>query len=76
VNFAPNGNTIICTVEDNGVGRGAAAGIPGRTSLGLKLTGERLGLLTERLKGEGGFVTEDLTDASGLPAGTRVRLTL
>lgn len=76
VHFAANGNAITCTVEDNGVGRRAAAGIPGRTSLGLKLTGERLGLLTERLKSEGGFVTEDLTDANGLPTGTRVRLTL
>ena len=76
MHFAANGNAITCTVEDNGVGRRAAAGIPGRTSLGLKLTGERLGLLTERLKSEGGFVTEDLTDANGLPTGTRVRLTL
>jgi len=48
----------------------------GRRSLGLQLTGERLRLLTERLEKEGGFVIEDLKDASGAALGTRVVLKL
>jgi hypothetical protein len=42
---------------------------PGRTSLGLKLTGERLELLTERMKSEGAFTVEDLKGRDGRGGG-------
>ena len=60
--------------QDNGVGRTVKAPTPGRTSLGLKLTGERLELLTERMRSAGGFRVEDLKDPSGAPAGTLVEM--
>lgn len=75
IHFASEKGAVSCTVEDNGVGRQVKAE-NGRPSLGLKLTGERLELLTERMRSEGGFVIEDLADAGGRPLGTRVRLGL
>lgn len=70
VRFAPENGAVTCTVQDNGVGRTQKAATLGRSSLGLKLTGERLELLTERMKSEGGYRIEDLRD----PTGTRVTL--
>jgi LytS/YehU family sensor histidine kinase len=76
VRFCLENGAVTCCVEDNGVGRSEKPRTPGRTSLGLKLTGERLELLTERMKSQGGFLVEDLKDANGAPRGTRVKLTL
>ncbi|HEY0976938.1 MAG TPA: hypothetical protein VGE21_05665, partial [Flavobacteriales bacterium] len=56
----------------NGVGRSVKEST-GRRSLGLKLTGERLELLTERMKSEGAFAIEDLKEEERA-LGTRVRL--
>lgn len=76
VRFTSSNDSVTCTVQDNGVGRGGKTDRPGRTSLGLKLAGERLALLTERMEKEGAFVIEDLKDAEGAPAGTRVALSV
>ena len=76
VRFSEKNGAITCTVDDNGVGRSVVPQVPGRRSLGLKLTGERLQLLTERLESDGAFRMEDLKDASGAPLGTRVSLIL
>jgi tetratricopeptide (TPR) repeat protein len=76
VRFASEIGGVTCSVQDNGVGRTAKAPTAGRTSLGLKLTGERLELLTERMKSEGAFTIEDLKDGSGSPLGTRITMIL
>lgn len=76
VRFTASNGAVTCVVEDNGVGRSVKAATPGRTSLGLKLTGERLALLTERMKSEGAFTIDDLKTEDGSPTGTRVRLKL
>lgn len=76
VRFASEADGVTCSVQDNGVGRTAKAPTAGRTSLGLKLTGERLELLTERMKSEGAFTIEDLKDGSGSPLGTRITMIL
>lgn len=76
VHFYTSGGVVTCRVQDNGVGRAEKAPTPGRTSLGLKLTGERLELLTERMRSAGGFRVEDLKDEDGAPAGTLVELRL
>ena len=76
VHFSSVHGAVTCTVEDNGVGRAAKSATPGRTSLGLKLTGERLALLTERMMSEGAFAIEDLKGEDSAPSGTRVSLTL
>lgn len=75
VRFRPESEGVRCIIEDDGVGRSGNSAT-GRRSLGLQLTGERLRLLTERLEKEGGFVIEDLKDASGAALGTRVVLKL
>lgn len=74
VHFFQVDGVVTCRVQDNGVGRTQKAPTPGRTSLGLKLTGERLELLTERMRSQGGFRVEDLKDAEGAPSGTLVEM--
>ena len=74
--FEERDGTITCTVEDNGMGRTNKPLTTERRSLGLKLTGERLQLLTERLETEGAFHVVDLKDEHGAPIGTRVSLKL
>jgi len=76
VHFAAVDGAVVCTVEDDGVGRSVKQESAGRRSLGLKLTGERLELLTDRMRTVGGFVIEDLVDERKDPVGTRVRLQL
>lgn len=76
VRFFVQDGTVTCRVEDNGVGRTERPATPGRTSLGLKLTGERLELLTERMRSRGGFEVEDLKGEAGTPLGTRITMKL
>ncbi|QQR88226.1 MAG: tetratricopeptide repeat protein [Flavobacteriales bacterium] len=76
VHFFQVDGVVACRVRDNGVGRTEKAATPGRTSLGLKLTGERLELLTERMRSAGGFRVEDLKDPIGAPSGTLVEMRL
>jgi anti-sigma regulatory factor (Ser/Thr protein kinase) len=76
--FSERDGRIICTVEDNGVGRGAAperVHTDGSPSMGLQLTNERLQLLTYRLQERGNVTFTDL-HANGAPAGTRVEVVL
>lgn len=76
VRFGETDGAVTCTVEDNGVGRTEKTPDPGRRSLGLKLTGERLQLITERLENDGTFRVEDMKDEHGTPSGTRVSMKL
>jgi len=76
VRFTLEEGVVTCSVEDNGVGRTEKPTTSGRTSLGLKLTGERLELLMGRMKSQGGFRIEDLKDAHGAPRGTRITMKL
>lgn len=78
VRFAERDGRIICTVVDNGIGRGAAPKrehSDGSPSMGLQLTNERLQLLTYRLQERGSVTFTDLHDA-GVPCGTRVEVVL
>jgi tetratricopeptide (TPR) repeat protein len=66
-----------CTVEDNGVGRKHSMSIKPvsgfkKESLGLKITEERLNLISESRKQRAYFKIEDLLDKSDNPLGTRV----
>ena len=68
---------LCCTVEDNGVGRmNSISHIPvsgfKKESLGLKITEERLNLISESRKQRAYFKIEDLLDKSDNPLGTRV----
>lgn len=71
------GETVLCAIEDDGVGRGqkGVLSAPG-TGFGLRLVEERLRLLREHLGGGFALRIEDLQDAQGRPAGTRVAVVI
>lgn len=71
--------SILCKIEDNGIGRDRAAMAPKgpdlpHTSFGMKLSRERLNVLNHLQKTEGGLQVEDLFSSGGKPAGTRITL--
>ena len=65
-------DTLICVIEDDGIGRAAAdqISIPGRSSLSTRISEERLAMISD---GAGRLEIDDLS-ADGRPAGTRVTL--
>ncbi len=70
-------NLLICTIEDNGIGRKQSMSITPasgfkKESIGLKITEERLNLISEARKQKAFFRIEDLIDISDNPLGTRV----
>ncbi|MBV6403377.1 MAG: hypothetical protein GFGODING_00115 [Flavobacteriales bacterium] len=78
VRFAERQGRLVCTVEDNGMGRSAApkrAHADGSPSMGLQLTSERLQLLTFRMQEQGRITFTDLLE-NGAPSGTRVDVVL
>lgn len=78
ISFAKQGNTLCCTVEDNGVGRKAAAEKKnsGHASKALPITARRLQLLAEETQQPASFDIIDLTDSLGNATGTRVEVRL
>jgi ligand-binding sensor domain-containing protein/two-component sensor histidine kinase len=71
--------TLVATVYDNGVGRPAAAKInaekrAGHRSKGTILVQENLRMINQLYHTNARVEYEDLTDADGLPLGTRVRI--
>lgn len=80
VRFMREDDHIRCTITDNGIGRDGcktkAASDADHRSLGMQLTGERLRLLARRMSDGGQILIEDLKDADGSSAGTRVTLSL
>lgn len=78
VAFTEKDRKLICTIEDNGVGRSAApkrSHPDGSSSVGLQLTSERLQLLAYKLEGSGRITFTDLKEG-GIPSGTRVEVVL
>lgn len=70
---------LTCIIQDNGVGRQKAGMLKSKSaqkhkSMGLQITAERLNLLTGTGAPGHFFNIEDLYDAAGGPAGTRVVL--
>jgi hypothetical protein len=82
IRFTSDDDSLFVTIEDNGIGRRAAAGQrnplkQGYASRGMTLIDERLNLMNEAQSDHvAQAVVEDLVDPDGHPAGTRVRLTL
>ena len=62
------------TVEDNGIGRAAAAGHSPSTGKGLKITGEFYEILNQINKKPIKHLITDLHNEKGTPAGTRVEV--
>ncbi|RRB04126.1 ligand-binding sensor domain-containing protein [Larkinella rosea] len=70
---------LICTIEDNGVGRQKAAELRSKSathakSMGMQITADRLKLSQTLYGQQPTVVIHDLVDALGEPAGTRVVL--
>lgn len=66
---------------DNGIGRKKSAAYQspmknGKTSMGMKLTSDRLEVLNEMSPDQAFVEIEDLVDVKGRPTGTYVKLTL
>jgi sensor histidine kinase YesM len=66
-----------CTIEDNGVGRQKAAELnsmrtSSHNSIGLRVTEERLQLISERTGKKASVEMIDKFDEGGKPAGTKV----
>ncbi len=73
----PQPNCLRVTITDDGVGRARAAEYKSKSatknkSLGMKLTADRIELINQLYHTQTQITVEDLTDASGQPAGTRV----
>ncbi|MEM0997987.1 MAG: histidine kinase [Bacteroidota bacterium] len=75
--IAAESHHLRCTIEDNGIGREAAAalnrGHSRRQGVGMVITRERLRLLNERLPIDLALQVEDLHDGNR-PCGTRITL--
>lgn len=76
LSFKKMHNILICTIEDNGVGRSVAKQKHGYQSKGQSITFERLSLYDQQYNTQSDYVTEDLRDSNGHPSGTRVILRL
>lgn len=79
LSFTKMQDRILCVIEDNGIGRERSAALKqlsGYThaSRGLQITRDRLALYNSRFNMDASFDMEDLFDAEGQPAGTRVNL--
>ncbi|MBV7532609.1 two-component regulator propeller domain-containing protein [Chitinophaga sp. sic0106] len=79
ITFEEAPGRILCTIEDNGVGREKSAAIKqmqghSHHSRGLQITRDRLAIYNSRFHVEAGFEIEDLYDSEGKAAGTRVVL--
>ena len=79
ISFSRQENMLICTITDNGVGREAAALLKSKSaekqkSMGLKITTERLALMSANSSGNASFEFEDLHDKNGIATGTSVIL--
>ena len=72
-------NQLMVVVEDNGIGRERAAEIKAQSGLtqksqGIVITKERLDILNSKMKNKISVEIDDLKDADGNAAGTRVKL--
>ena len=83
ISFREDDDTLICEVEDNGVGRAEAARIrtarlagKGQESVGTKLSQQKLQLLQSRYGIAARLEIEDLCNQDGSAAGTRVTVTI
>ncbi len=79
IHIAKHNEDLVCTVEDDGVGRKASGAISAhasisKESLGMKITEDRLRARSELTNGEGHFKVIDLENTTGEAVGTKVEL--
>ncbi len=80
IGFEVEGEELLCSVEDNGVGRSASSEFKSASSSheskAIKITQRRLEILEEREKRPTKLSIQDLKDDEGRPAGTKVIIRL
>ena len=81
ITFESDDESLFVQIEDNGVGRKKSATFDSpmkksKTSMGMKLTSERLDVLNELNPDQAFVEIQDLMDAKGKAVGTCVKLTL
>ena len=81
IDFSSDDDSLFVSIEDNGIGRQKADSFKNptkkeHTSLGMKLTSERINILNELNPTDAKAEIEDLFDKKGNSAGTRIKLTL
>ena len=81
ITLVDRGSILICTVEDNGIGRKQAETFQQlqnkeHKSRGSQITQQRIELLNVMYKEKFNIVYEDLTDDSGTSTGTRVLISI
>ncbi len=78
INFKINGIGVICEVIDNGIGREASNALKTnnshKSSLGMKITQERMEIINVRNLTNNSFKIEDQIDKNGRPVGTKVSI--
>ncbi len=79
IRFSFKNNKLICSIEDNGIGREKAKEIrqqkkPGHKSWGTKITESRIALINELHKSKLSIKYTDLKKDNHLPAGTCVEI--
>lgn len=78
ITFHQREKSLLCVIEDNGVGREKAVAQRQQTnehhSRGLQITRDRLALYNRRFNLDATFEIEDLYDEAGQPRGTRVNV--
>ena len=80
ISFRAKGKIMLCTIEDNGIGRKKAGEVKRaiqkqkHRSLGMQVTKERLDILAEKYKGDISFKIIDLDDGAGNALGTKAIL--
>lgn len=81
ISFRSEADKVICTVEDDGVGRKAAQAQQKKReadhkSMGYKITDQRVQMLNSLYRDKFSIVYHDLYSADGNPSGTRVVITI
>ncbi|MCB0554256.1 MAG: histidine kinase [Phaeodactylibacter sp.] len=77
IGFEQEAGQLICSVQDNGIGRAAAQGkAPSHESKAISITRRRLSILEEMEGASTSLEIIDLKDEAGSPAGTRVVICL
>ena len=79
INLSVQDNSLMCSIEDDGVGREKAAEMKAHSGLkhkskGMIITKERLEILNKQINGRISVNVIDLKNNEGLPSGTRVEI--
>ena len=80
IRFKQHEKQLLCTVEDNGIGREQAEKTKSKysqhTSMGTKLSQERLEILSKQTSKNAKVTINDLLTEKGIASGTRVELSM